>query len=115
MSELVEQWERCSKSIQDQVSPAVWQGWLSRLFPLEHRDGCFVFSVPNATIAVKIAKHYQQLIEQTISYELDEDTSVEILVVEAPAQSQTRSEQIEAQQHRASTAATAATLRNGDP
>ena len=115
MSELVEQWERCSKSIQDQVSPAVWQGWLSRLSPLEHRDGSFVFSVPNATIAVKISQHYQQLIEQTISYELDEVTSVEIVVVEAPAQSQTRSEQIEAQQHRNSSAATAATLRNGDP
>lgn len=82
MGELEQQWERCSKSIQDEVSPAVWEAWLARLTPVSHTAGTFTFSVPNGTIATKITSKYLQLIERTISYELDEDLKVAIEVVE---------------------------------
>ena len=85
MGELEQQWERCSKSIQDEVSPAVWQAWLARLTPLSHQGGTFSFSVPSSTIANKITGSYLQLIERTISHELDEDIVVRIEVVEEEA------------------------------
>lgn len=82
VGELELQWERCSKSIQDEVSPAVWEAWLAQLTPVSHAAGTFTFSVSSATIANKITSKYLQLIERTISHELDEEIAVTIEVVE---------------------------------
>lgn len=87
MGELEQQWERCSKSIQDEVSPAVWEAWLASLTPVSHQAGVFTFSVPSSTIATKISTSYLQLIERTISHELDANIAVVIEVVEQPASS----------------------------
>jgi chromosomal replication initiator protein len=86
VTQAIELWTRCSKSLRDQVSESTWQLWLAGIEPVGLADGVFTLSVPSPFIRERVESRYLLMIEDTLANEVGDPVRVRLSVREpAPA------------------------------
>ena len=81
MEEVDELWGKCSLTLRESVSDAVWQMWLSKLTAVEISGDNLVLGVPNSVVRARINDRFLGLIRDAITEEAGRPLDVGLVLV----------------------------------
>jgi len=82
VEEITELWGRCSLTLRESVSDAVWQMWLSKLEAVEISGDNLVLGVPNSVVRARINDRFLGLIRDAVTAEAGRPLDVGLVLID---------------------------------